>query len=94
MIEFCYYYKLIRDTIDWDSKSIKLYLNKNTNIINQYNDVILKLKYDLDLDDYVRSNSNIFLFRFSKNSKFINFATVILNTYPNSDFITRFHLSL
>ena len=82
MIEFCYYYKLIRDTIDWDSKSIKLYLNKNTNIINQYNDVILELKYDLDLDDYVRSNFNNFSFRFSKNSKFINSVTVILNTYP------------
>ena len=73
--------KLIRATIDRDLKSVKLYQNKNTNIINQYSDIILELKYDLDLDDYVRSNFNNFSFRLSKNSKFINSATVIPNTY-------------
>jgi len=73
--------KLIRATIDRDLKSVKLYQNKNTNIINQYSDIILELKYDLDLDDYVRSNFNNFSFRLSKNSKFINSATIIPNTY-------------
>ena len=73
--------KLIRATIDRDLKSVKLYQNKNINIINQYNDIILELKYDLDLDDYVRSNFNNFSFRLSKNSKFINSATIIPNTY-------------
>jgi len=57
-------------------------MNKNTNIINKYNDIILELKYDLNLDDHVRSNFNNFSFRFSKNSKFINSVTVIQNTYP------------
>ena len=73
--------KLIRATVDRNLKSIKLYQNKNTSIINQYNDIILELKYDLDLDDYVRDNFNNFSFRLSKNSKFINSATVIPNTF-------------
>ena len=72
--------KLIRATVDRDLKSIKLYQNKNTSIVNQFNDIILELKYDLDLDDYVRSNFNNFSFRLAKNSKFINSATVIPNT--------------
>jgi SPX domain protein involved in polyphosphate accumulation len=72
--------KLIRATVDRDLKSIKLYQNKNTSIVNQFNDIILELKYDLDLDDYVRSNFNNFSFRLAKNSKFINSATITPNT--------------
>jgi len=63
---------LVRATIDRDLKSLFLYQNRNTNIIKEFNDIILELKYDLDLDDYVRKNIGNISVRLSKNSKFIN----------------------
>ena len=68
--------KLIRSTVDRNLKSLLLYKNRNLNIIKEYKDIILEFKYDLDLDEYVRNNLGHISSRFSKNSKFINAATI------------------
>ena len=67
---------LVRSTVDRNLKSLLLYNNRNLNIIKEYKDIILELKYDLDLDEYVRNNLGNISARFSKNSKFVNSATV------------------
>jgi len=72
--------KLVRATIDKDLKSLSLYQNKNAGIIKEFNDIILELKYDLNLDDYVRSNLGNISVRLSKNSKFVNSAIHRPNT--------------
>lgn len=71
---------LIRATIDTDLKSLFLYQMKNAGIIKEFNDIILELKYDLNLDEYVRSNLANISVRLSKNSKFINSAISPPNT--------------
>jgi|TARA_B100000768_G_C11273385_1_gene374594 SPX domain protein involved in polyphosphate accumulation len=68
--------KLVRSTVDRNLKSLLLYKNRNLNIIKEYNDIILEFKYDLNLDEYVRANLGNISSRFSKNSKFVNAATV------------------
>jgi len=68
--------KLVRSTVDRNLKSLLLYNNRNLNIIKKYNDIILEIKYDLNLDEYVRSNLGNISSRFSKNSKFVNAATI------------------
>ena len=68
--------KLVRSTVDRNLKSLLLYENRNLNIIKEYNDIILEVKYDLDLDEYVRNNLGNICSRFSKNSKFVNAATI------------------
>ena len=68
--------KLIRSTVDRNLKSLQLYNNRNLNIIKEFKDIILEFKYDLNLDKYVRSNLGSMSARFSKNSKFINAATM------------------
>ena len=68
--------KLVRSTVDRNLKSLLLYKNRNLNIIKEYKDIILEVKYDLNLDDYVRSNLGNISTRFSKNSKFVNAATI------------------
>lgn len=68
--------KLVRSTVDRNLKSLLLYKNRNLNIIKEYKDIILEFKYDLNLDEYVRSNLGNISARFSKNSKFINAATI------------------
>ena len=68
--------KLVRSTVDRNLKSLLLYKNRHLNIIKEYKDIILELKYDLDLDEYVRNNLGNISARFSKNSKFVNSATV------------------
>ena len=72
--------KLVRATVDRDLKSLNLYQNRNSNIIKEYTDIILELKYDLNLDNYVRDNLGNISVRLSKNSKFINSATVTPNS--------------
>ena len=72
--------KLVRATIDRNLKSLILYQNKNSDIIKEFNDIILELKYDLNLDNYVRQNLGSTSVRLSKNSKFINSATVTPDT--------------
>jgi SPX domain protein involved in polyphosphate accumulation len=69
--------KLVRSTVDRNLKSLLLYKNRNLNIIKEYEDIILEFKYDLNLDEYVRSNLGNISPRLSKNSKFINAATII-----------------
>jgi len=68
--------KLVRSTVDRNLKSLLLYKNRNLNIIKEYKDIILEFKYDLDLDEYVRNNLGNISARFSKNSKFVNAATI------------------
>jgi len=68
--------KLVRSTVDRNLKSLLLYKNRNLNIIKEYQDIILEFKYDLNLDEYVRSNLGNISSRLSKNSKFINAATI------------------
>jgi|TARA_B110001452_G_scaffold255158_1_gene247307 SPX domain protein involved in polyphosphate accumulation len=67
---------LVRSTVDRNLKSILLYNNRNLNIIKEYKDIILEFKYDLNLDEYVRKNLGNISSRFSKNSKFVNAATI------------------
>ena len=68
--------KLVRSTVDRNLKSLLLYKNRNLNIVKEYEDIILEFKYDLNLDEYVRSNLGNISSRLSKNSKFINAATI------------------
>ena len=68
--------KLVRSTVDRNLKSLLLHKNRNLNIIKEYKDIILELKYDLNLDKYVRNNLSEMSARFSKNSKFVNAATI------------------
>jgi len=71
---------IIRSTVDRNLKSLLLYQGRISNIIKEYKDIILEFKYDLDLDDYVRNNLDNISVRLSKNSKFVNSATVIPNS--------------
>jgi len=62
---------LIRATIDENIKYKKL--DKfNQNFYRNFNNIILEMKYDLDLDDYFRKNLNEVHTRYSKSSKYIN----------------------
>ena len=66
---------LVRATVDYDLASISLSNNKDKNIIKNYNrNIILELKYDIDLDNYVRNSIKKISMRLSRNSKFINSA--------------------
>ena len=71
---------LVRSTVDRNLKSLLLYNNRNLNIIKEYKDIILEFKYDLNLDEYVRKNIGNISSRFSKNSKYINAATITPDT--------------
>jgi SPX domain protein involved in polyphosphate accumulation len=71
---------LVRSTVDRNLKSLLLYNNRNLNIIKEYKDIILEFKYDLNLDEHVRKNIGNISSRFSKNSKFINAATITPDT--------------
>jgi|TARA_B100001964_G_C14022419_1_gene504492 hypothetical protein len=66
---------LIRATLDHNIESAALSINKDNNISkNYYWNIILELKYDVNLDNYVRSNSKNIGMRLSSNSKFVNSA--------------------
>ncbi len=69
--------ELIRATIDTELKSIPLTSFQDRNIFRKYKEIILEMKYDLDLDKYVRDNVGDIAARFSKNSKFVNSAMLV-----------------
>ena len=81
--------KLVRSTVDRNLKSLLLYKNRNLNIIKEAGDIILEFKYDLNLDEYVRSNLGNISSRLSKNSKFINAATITPDRQPNKQFLFK-----
>ena len=59
---------------------IKLTTNKN--LYKGLNNVVLELKYDINLDEFVRTNLKNISLLLTKNSKYINSAT------NKADFIT------
>ncbi len=62
---------LIRATIDQQIKFKKIG-KFNPFFFQNFNNIILEMKYDLDLDDYFRKNLNEVHTRYSKSSKYIN----------------------
>jgi len=71
---------LIRATLDYNIKSKKIINFINPFFFN-YRDVILELKYDTDLDNYVRTNLNQMNTRYSKSSKYINYTLLSSNNF-------------
>tara|TARA_B100000035_G_scaffold304392_1_gene304069 strand:+ start:434 stop:1117 length:684 start_codon:yes stop_codon:yes gene_type:complete len=66
---------LIRATIDYNLESRILNNRIDKNILKNYNHYItLEIKYDTNLDHYVRNNLENINNRLSKNSKFVNSA--------------------
>ena len=66
--------KKIRATIDYNLKGTNFNCYFQNPISIECKDVILELKYDQEYDSYVRRNIQNISSRFSKNSKYINFA--------------------
>jgi SPX domain protein involved in polyphosphate accumulation len=71
---------LIRATLDYNIKSKKIINFINPFFFN-YSDVILELKYDINLDNYVRTNLNQMNTRYSKSSKYINYTLLSSNNF-------------
>jgi len=63
---------LIRATLDRNLRSFLLTKNKDKNICKSYNEIILEVKYDLNLDTYVRNNLRNISVLLAKNSKYVN----------------------
>ena len=73
---------LIRATLDYNIQSVFLKENNDLNINrNYYSNTILEIKYDVNLDKYVRENLKNISSRLSKNSKFVNSALTIPSSY-------------
>ena len=72
---------LVRATVDINLKSLPLYKNSNINIFKEFKEIILEIKYDTNLDIYVRNNLKQISSRLSKNSKFVNSATINAFSY-------------
>jgi hypothetical protein len=72
--------KLIRATLDFNIKNKKI-INFSNPFFANFNDVILELKYDTNLDNYVRTNLNQMNTRYSKSSKYINYTL-----FPSNNF--------
>ena len=72
--------KLIRATLDYNIKSKKI-INFINPFFANFNDVILELKYDTNLDNYVRNNLNQMNTRYSKSSKYVNYSL-----FPSNNF--------
>ena len=68
------YNKKIRATIDYNLKGTKFNCYFQNPIFKASRDVIVEFKYNQEYDNYVRSNLQKISSRFSKNSKYINFA--------------------
>lgn len=67
--------KLIRATLDYNLQSRSLNYKIDSNILrNYYSNITLEIKYDTDLDEYVRNNLKSISSRLSRNSKFVNSA--------------------
>ncbi len=62
---------LIRATIDFNIQNTLLSKINDKNINKNYYHLILELKYDLNLDNFVRKKINS-SFRMTKNSKYVN----------------------
>jgi len=73
--------KIIRATLDKNLKSLPLYRHGNISIIKEFKEIILEIKYDIDLDIHVRENLKDITSRLSKNSKFVNSATMNAFSY-------------
>ena len=71
---------LIRATLDYDIKSKKI-INFLNPFFSNFRDVILELKYDTNLDNYVRTNLNQMNTRYSKSSKYINYTLLSSNNF-------------
>ena len=63
---------MIRATLDRNIRSFLLIKNKDKNICKSYNEIILEVKYDLNLDSYVRNNLRNISVLLAKNSKYVN----------------------
>jgi len=66
--------KKIRATIDYNLKGANFNCFFQNPIFKTSEDVVLELKYKQEYDNHVRSNLQKISSRFSKNSKYINFA--------------------
>ena len=64
---------LVRATVDKNLKSLSFI--KYFGPMKEYTDLILEMKYDLNLDSFVKKNIDSIPVRFSKISKFISAAT-------------------
>ena len=68
------YNKKIRATIDYNLKGTNFNCYFQNPVFKASNDVIVEFKYNKEYDNYVRNNLQKISSRFSKNSKYINFA--------------------
>ena len=68
------YNQKIRATIDYNLKGTKFNCYFQNPIFKTSRDVVVELKYNQEYDGYVRDNLKKISTRFSKNSKYINFA--------------------
>ena len=68
------YNKKIRATIDYNLKGTNFNCYFQNPIFKVSGDIIVEFKYKREYDNYVRSNLQKISSRFSKNSKYINFA--------------------
>ncbi len=76
---FMSYDEKFRITIDNDMKFYKIRNNNNTFISysEDYNNIVLEIKYDFENEKYIKFITEFLPFRLSKNSKYVN--GVILN---------------
>ena len=72
---------LVRATVDYNLQSKPLH-NKDNNILkNYYSSTTLEIKYDTNLDKYVRDNLKTISVRLTRNSKFVNSAVTTPFSY-------------
>jgi len=69
----------IRATIDFNIQS-RVFNNSFREFYYKYDDIILELKYDKSLDEYVKKSTSSLQSRFTKSSKYVNYT---LNTSKN-----------
>ena len=73
---------LVRATLDYNLQSVFVKENNDFNINrNYYSNTVLEIKYDINLDKYVRENLKSISSRLSRNSKFVNSALTLSSSY-------------
>ena len=73
---------LIRATLDYNLQSVFVKENNDLNINkNFYSSTIIEMKYDVNLDKYVRKSLKNISSRLSRNSKFVNSALIPSSSY-------------
>ena len=73
---------LVRATMDYNLQSVYVRENKDLNINrNYYSNTILEMKYDVNVDKYVRDNLKNISSRLSRNSKYVNSALIPSSSY-------------